>query len=89
MYFLYFEAVILLFGQVESCSISISAITAVFSPEIGGWLIRLGWSEENPDCNVQLEEEVNEGDAFKIMEKKLCEYLHLILTWSLCALWDW
>jgi hypothetical protein len=68
-------SVALLFGQVESCSISISAITAVFSPEIGGWLIRLGWSEENPDCIVSLEEEMEGGSLVKTIQTQICEYL--------------
>ena len=68
----------LLFGQVESCSISISAISAIYSPEIGGWLIRLGWSEENPDCGVRLEEEMEGGKHFKTMETQMCEYSDLI-----------
>ena len=69
------EAVVLLLGQVESCSVSISAISALFSPETGGWMIRLGWSEMNPKCDMRLDELVIEGEPFETVETQTCEYM--------------
>ena len=59
-------------STVAGCSISSAQIKAFYGTGDGFWRLQLAWSEENPDCKVHLEEEVDGKEKFQILESQEC-----------------
>ena len=54
------------------CAITDAQIGAIYGTVDGLWRIRLGWSSENPDCLVHLEEEVAGKEKFQTSDSQQC-----------------
>ena len=50
-----------------------SQIKAFYGTSDGFWRIELDWSEENPDCKVHLEEQVDGKETFQIVASNNCK----------------
>ena len=59
-------------STVAKCSVSLSQIEAFYATGDGLWRIRLGWSSDNPDCKVHLEEGVDGKEEFQTVDSKNC-----------------
>ena len=65
-------------SKIKETVVRSSQIKAFYATGDGLWKIRLAWSEENPDCKVHLEEQVDGKEKFQIVDAKECRLLYSI-----------
>ena len=60
-------------SKIKETVIRPSQIKAFYGTSDGYWRIRLAWSEENPDCKVHLEEQVDGKETFQTVDSNNCK----------------